>query len=91
MIDLRHVVELSLGAAFDLGEELPPPDLASDLCPNSLESTLGLHCRDYWQEVNPLLARCSINNKCPVCSRLIKVNMSCHLRLVHTELVCYWR
>ena len=29
VIDLRHVVELSLGAAFDLGEELPPPDLAS--------------------------------------------------------------
>ena len=34
VIDLRHVVELSMGAAFDMGKELPPPDLASALCPN---------------------------------------------------------
>ena len=34
VIDLRHVVELSLVAPFDMGKELPPPDLASALCPN---------------------------------------------------------
>ena len=27
-IDLRHVVELRLRSPFDMGRELPPPDLA---------------------------------------------------------------
>ena len=92
-IDLRHVVELRMGPAFDMGHELPPPDLALSLCPNSLESTLGLQRRAYWDEVNPLLTKwCSVNiTKCPECSRVIKVNMSRHLRLMHTTHVCYWR
>ena len=62
-----------MGAAFDMGKELPPPD--------------------YWEEVNPLLTEWwSVNNsKCPECHRVIKINMSRHLRLVHTQFVCYWR
>ena len=92
-IDLRYVVELSMGPALDMGQDLPPPDLASALCPNSLEPTLGLKRRAYWEEINPLLAEwCSVNNaKCLECSRLIKVNMSRHLRLMHIRYVCYWR
>ena len=70
-----------------------PPDLAFSLCPNSLEPTLGLQRRAYWNEINPLLAEwCSVNNaKCPECGQLIKVNISRHLRLMHTKYVCYWR
>ena len=84
-IDLRHVVELTMGPAFDMGLDLPPPDLAFALCPNSLQPTLGLQRRAYWEEINPLLAEwCSVNNaKCPECSRLIKVNMFRHLRHAH--------
>ena len=72
-IDLRHVVELRMGPTFDMGHKLPPPDLALALCPNSLESTLGIQRRAYWEEVNPLLSKWrSINNaKCPECSRVI--------------------
>ena len=93
VIDLRHVVEVSLGAPFDMGKELPPPDLAAVMCPNSLEPTLGLRCQDYWEEINTLLAewRRVNNSKCPECHRVIKVNMLRHLRLVHTQFVCYWR
>ena len=39
-IDLRHVIELQLGSPFDMGSELPPPDLALRLTPNSLDQTL---------------------------------------------------
>ena len=78
---------------WEFHSELPHPDLAAALCPNSLDSTLGLGRRDYWEEINPLLAEWrSVNNsKCPECHRVIKVNMSRHLRLVHTQFVCYWR
>ena len=41
-LDLRHVVELQMGPAFDIGHKLPPPDLALSLAPNSLEPTLGI-------------------------------------------------
>ena len=41
-VDIRHVVELSMGTPFDMGAELPPPDLAETLCPNSLDPTLVL-------------------------------------------------
>ena len=34
-IDLRHVVELQMGPAFDMCHELPPPDLTLSLCPKS--------------------------------------------------------
>ena len=76
VIDLRHVVELSMGAPFDMGKELPHLDLAVALCPNSLDPTLGLGRRDYWEYINPLLDEWrSVNNsKCPECHRVIKVN-----------------
>ena len=82
-----------MGPAFDMSYELPPPNLALSLCPNLLEPTLGIQRRAYWEEVNPLLTKwCRVNNtKCPECSRVIKVNMSRHLRLIHTTHMCYWR
>ena len=43
--DLRHVVELSLGSPFDMGRELPQPDLALCLTPNSLDPTLEIQLR----------------------------------------------
>ena len=93
VIDLRHVVELSMGAPLDMGKELPPPDIAVALCPISLDTTLGLARQDYWELINPLLAEWrSVNDsKCPVCHQVIKVNMSRHLCLVHTRFCCYWR
>ena len=92
-IDLRHVIELQLGSPFDMGRDLPPPDLASRLTPNSLEQTLQLLRRPYWDAMNPLLTRWrSVNDaNCPDCARLIRVNMSRHMRLTHTTYVCYWR
>ena len=80
-IDLRHVVELRLGLPFDMGRELPPPDLALRLTPNSLEQTLQIQRRAYWDEINPLLERCrSVNDaRCPECARIIRVNMSRHM------------
>ena len=57
IVDLRHVVELSMGTPFDMGVELSPPNPAVALCPNSLDPTLGLGRRDYWDEINPLLAQ----------------------------------
>ena len=92
-IDLRHVVTLRLGPAVDMGHNLSPLDLALALCPNSLAPTLGLHRWAYWEEVNPLLQEWTkVNNtKCPECDRLICVNMSRHLRLMHTAHMCYWR
>ena len=91
--DLRYVVELSLGAPFDMGKELPPPYLVAALCPNSLDPNLGLRRQDYWEEIDLLLAEWrSVNNlRCPECYRVIKVNMLHHLRLVHMRFVCYWR
>ena len=45
-VDLRHVVELSVGTPFDMGSELPPPDLAEAMCLNSLETTLVIGQKD---------------------------------------------
>ena len=77
-----------MGTSFDMGKELHPPDLAAALCPSSLDPTQGLGWREYWDEINPLLHvavwRSLNNSKCPVCHWVIKVNMSCRLRLVHT-------
>ena len=56
-VDLRHVVELCLGSPFDMDRELPPPDLTLTLTPNSLDPTLGIQRRVYWEEINPLLAK----------------------------------
>ena len=60
---------------------------------SSLAPTLGLQRREYWDEVNPLLAKWkNVNDtRCPECSRMIRVNMARHLRLVHSEYVCFWR
>ena len=35
-VDLQHVVGLSLGPATDLSSSLPPADLATSLCENSV-------------------------------------------------------
>ena len=84
-------VELRLGSPFDMGRELPPPDLALRLTPNS--QTLQIQRRAYWDEINPLLQRWrSVNDaRCPECARIIRVNMSRHMRLTHTMHACYWR
>ena len=78
-IDLRHVVELSLGSPFDMGRELPPPDLALSLTPNSLDPTPGIQRRAYWEEIKPLLVRWRIKNKYQ--TQLYKLNMSPLLKL----------
>ena len=90
---LQHVVGLSLGPAVDLSSSLPPPDLDGALCRNSVLPTLTRRRRSYWAEINPILRRWqNVNDaKCPVCDRLIKVNMSHHLRLSHTTCQCFWR
>ena len=68
-IYLHHVVTLLLGSAVDMGHDLPPPDLALALCPNSLAPTLGHHRRAYWDEVYPLLQQWkNVNNfRSPEC------------------------
>ena len=78
------MVQLRLGSPFDMGRELPPPDLALRLTPNSLEQTLQIQRRAYWDDINLLL-------ESPECARIIRVNMSRHMRLTHTTHVCYWR
>ena len=90
---LQHVVGLSLGPAADLSSSLPPPDLDQALCNNSVLPTLVRRRRAYWSEINPILQKWqSINNaSCPECNRLIRVNMSRHLRLSHTTCQCFWR
>ena len=92
-MDLRHLVTLSLGPAMDMSDSVPASNLDRALCPNSLAPTLGLQRREYWEEINPLLAKCkNVNDtRCPECARLILVNMARHLRLVHSDYVCFWR
>ena len=43
--------------------------------------------------MDPLLVQWKTVNdaRCPECDRLIRVNMARHLRLVHSEYVCFWR
>ena len=91
-VDLQHVVGLSLGPAANLSSTLPPADLALALCDNSVLPTLTLSRRDYWDEINPILRKwqCINDARCPECDRLIRVNMSHHLRLSHTSCQCYW-
>ena len=92
-VDLQHMVGLSLGPATNLSSTLPPADLALELCENLVRPTLGLGRRDYWDEINPILRKWqSINDtKCPECDRLIRVNMSRHLRLSHTHVGIKWK
>ena len=88
-VDLRHHVSLSLGPALDMANWVPEPNMEKALCPSSLADTLGLQRREYWEELNPILKQWkSVNNsRCPECDRLIKVNMGCHIRLMHTTYV----
>ena len=88
-VDLQHVVGLSLGPAVNLSSSLPPADLYD----NSVLPTLTRRRRAYWEEINPILRKWqSINDaRCPECDRLIRVNMSRHLRLSHTSCQCFWR
>ena len=88
-VDLQHVVGLSLGPAVNLNSSLPPADLYD----NSVLPTLTRRRWAYWEEINPILRKWqSINDaRCPECDRLIRVNMSRHLRLSHTSCQCFWR
>ena len=63
-IALRHVVTLRLGPAADMGDDLPPLDLALALCSRPLAPTLGLQRKDYWEEINPLLVEWKNVNEC---------------------------
>ena len=91
--DLQHVIGIRLGPAENLGSTLPREDLHLSLCENSLRPTLMADRRVYWAEITPLLQRWqSVNNtSCPHCHRLIRVNMSRHLRASHTDNQCFWR
>ena len=91
--DLQHVIGIRLGAPEKLGSNLPREDLHLSLCENSLRPTLIADRRVYWAEITPLLQRWqSVNNTaCPHCHRLIRVNMSRHLRASHTDNQCFWR
>ena len=91
--DLQHVVGLSLGSAENLGSTLPQEELHLALCDRSLRPTLTVGRQDYWTEITPILRKwqCVNDAACPYCSRLIRVNMSRHLRASHTENQCYWR
>ena len=91
--DLQHVIGIRLGPAENLGSNLPREDLHLSLCENSLQPTLIADRRVYWAEITPLLQRWqSVNNTgCPHCHRLIRVNMSRHLRASHTDNQCFWR
>ena len=91
--DLQHVVGLSLGSAENLSSTLPPEGLHLALCDKSLRPTLGIGRHDYWSEVTPIIRKWqSVNDaSCPHCRRVIRVNMSRHLRAAHTECQCFWR
>ena len=91
--ELQHVVGLSLGPAENLSAILPCEDLHLSLCDNSLRPTLIADRKAYWAEVTPLLWKWqNVNdNACPHCHRIIRVNMSRHLRAAHTNNQCYWR
>ena len=80
--DLQHVVGLSLGSAENLNASVPQDDLHLALCDHSLRPTLTAGRQDYWAEISPILRKWqSVNDAmCPYCDRLIRVNMSCHLR-----------
>ena len=91
--DLQHVVGLRLGAAENLSTCVPREDLHLSLCDNSLRPTLTADRRDYWTEVTPLLRKWKDVNDpaCPHCHKVIRVNMSRHLRAAHTDNQCFWR
>ena len=89
----KMVIGLRLGPAENLSAILPREDLHLSLCENSLRPTLIADRRVYWAKVTPLLQRGqSVNDTgCPHCHRIIRVNMSRHLRASHTDNQCFWR
>ena len=91
--DLQYVVGLRLGSAENLSSTLPTEGLHLALCDKSLRPTLSLRRNDYWSEVSPILRKWqSVNDaSCPHCHRIIRVNVSRHLRAAHTECQCFWR
>ena len=91
--DIQHVIGIRLGPAENLGSTLPREDLHLSLCENYLRPTLIADRRVYWAEITPLLQRWQSvkNTSCPHCHRLIRVNMSRHLRASHTDNQCFWR
>ena len=72
---------------------MPREDLHLTLCDNSLRPTLTVGRKDYWSEITPILRKwqCVNDAACPHCNRIIRVNMSRHLRASHTDNQCYWR
>ena len=90
---LQHVVGLSLGTAADLSSSLPADNLDRLLCGNSVLPTLKKRQNSYWAEINPILEQWRDVNgaTCPVCKGFVRVNMSRHLRLSHTNYQCFWR
>ena len=91
-IDLRHVVTLQLGPATAIGDDFPSPGRALALCEKPLASTLALQQKDYWEEINPLLAKWkNVNDsRCPECDRSIRVNMARHLRRCPVSTCLLW-
>ena len=73
-----------------MGHEMPPPppkkNLTLALTPKSLEPTLVEQRHTYWEEVNPLMAKWHHVNdaRCRECGRMVRVNMSHHIQLIHT-------
>ena len=90
---LQHVVGLSLGTAADLSSSLPAANVDRLLCRISLLSTLRKRQNSYWAVVNPILEPWRDVNgaTCPECKGFVRVNMSRHLRLSHTNYQCFWR
>ena len=72
---------------------VPREDLHMSLCNNSLRPTLIADRRVYWTEVTPLRRKWKdVNDSaCPHCHKVIRVNMSRHLRAAHTDNKCFWR
>ena len=91
--DIQHVVVRSLGPAENLNSTLPAEGLHLALCETSVRPTLNLQNHDYWKEVNPILQKWqNVNDaSCPRCNRIIRVNMSRHLRSAHTGFQCFLR
>ena len=89
-IDLCHVVTLQLGPVTDIGDDFSPPGLALALCRKPFAPTLILQQKEYWEEINPILAKWkNVNDsRCPECDRSIRVNMAHHLRLCHMPHMC---
>ena len=64
------------------------------LCDNSLRPTLIADRRAYWTVTTGQSLHYAGNGNdsaCPHCHKVIRVNMSRHLRAAHTDNQCFWR